>query len=140
MADGGVARNLRRSSLEQTLFAYRRREEVGELPTVRPLHPFNAGRERGVSPAYAMKRYVVILVPRVGGGWRAFFPDFPGLQLEGSITENAIDAARAAVKAVRSESQGAEGPPPTRTLEEIQSWGAEHSVDWATAVVTLVEL
>lgn len=39
------------------------------------------------------QHFIVVLVPRPGGGWRVHFPDFPGCRAEGDRVELAIEQA-----------------------------------------------
>ena len=92
-----------------------------------------------------MKHYLVVLVPRADGGWRAHFPDFPGCRAEGSSVEAAIDAsAAAAAERARSlRDQGVSLPHP-QSYEEVRhhsnGWAAERGIDWPRAIASLVRV
>jgi predicted RNase H-like HicB family nuclease len=92
-----------------------------------------------------MKHYLVVLMPRAEGGWRAHFPDFPGCRAEGHSVEAAIDAsaAAAAEQALWLRAQGVSLPQP-QSYEDVRhhsnGWAAERGIDWARAVASLVKL
>jgi len=89
--------------------------------------------------------FIAVLVPQPGGGWRAHFPDFPGCRAEGPHVEIAIaNASRAATNLIEElqHSKGLSVPTP-RPFEDVRAddaWAAERSVDWTTAVVSLVPI
>jgi predicted RNase H-like HicB family nuclease len=87
--------------------------------------------------------FIAVLVPQTGGGWRVHFPDLPGCGAEGNEVEIAIDHASRAVTAMIGKLPLSGGLPPPRSFEEIrtdETWAAELSIDWAFAVVSLVQL
>jgi len=92
-----------------------------------------------------MKHYLVVLVPRAEGGWRAHFPDFPGCRAEGASVEAAVNtAASAAADHARwLRAQGVSLPTP-QTYEGVRQhghrWAAERGIDWSRAVASIVKL
>ena len=92
-----------------------------------------------------MEHYLAILVPLGDGGWRAYFPDFPGCRAEGKSVKAAIDAsaAAAAEHARWLRAQGVSLPKP-QTYQQVRDhgngWAAERGIDWSRAVASLVKL
>jgi predicted RNase H-like HicB family nuclease len=89
-----------------------------------------------------LKYYVLVLVPRHGGGWRAHFPDFPKCRAEHKLLELAIQQATAAAAQMIQDLCN-EGLPfnEPRSFEEIRAdtqWAAERSIDWAEVIVSIV--
>ncbi len=88
--------------------------------------------------------FIAVLVPQHGGGWRAHFPDFPGCRAEGSHVEIAIaNASRAATNLIAELHSKSMSVPAPRSFEDVRAddaWAAERSVDWTTAVVSLVPI
>lgn len=90
------------------------------------------------------KHYVVVLAPQRGGGWRAHFPDFPGCRAEGVLVNEAIESAahevRRQIDQIRSSKKTIPSP---RSYEEVRAndlWAQERGIDWATAVISLVNI
>jgi predicted RNase H-like HicB family nuclease len=88
--------------------------------------------------------FIAVLVPQPGGGWRAHFPDFPGCRAEGPLVEIAIaNASRAATTLIAELNSKSMSVPAPRSFEDVRAddaWAAERSVDWTTAVVSLVPI
>ena len=88
--------------------------------------------------------FIAVLVPQPGGGWRAHFPDFPGCRAEGSRVEIAVaNASRVAINLVAELHSKRMSVPAPRSLEDVRAdtaWATERSVDWATAVISLVPI
>lgn len=92
-----------------------------------------------------MRHYLVVLVPRPEGGWRAHFPDFPGCRAEGQSVEAAINlaATAAADHAKWLRVQGVSLPAPQTYYDLRQHghhWAAERGIDWTRALATIVKL
>jgi predicted RNase H-like HicB family nuclease len=91
----------------------------------------------------AVTHYIAVIVPHAEDAWRAHFPDLPGCRAEAQDIELAIaQASRVASKLVaRLLLDG--GAPAPRTLEEVradEAWAAERSIDWTTALISLVHV
>lgn len=92
-----------------------------------------------------MAHYLAVLVPLVGGGWRAHFPDFHGCRAEGQTVEAAIDASGAAATAQARllQEQGIPLSSPqtySNVRQADNTWAAERGIDWSNAVISLVRL
>jgi predicted RNase H-like HicB family nuclease len=84
--------------------------------------------------------YVVVLVPKKGGGWRVHFPDFPGCHAEGARVELAVEAA---TREVISWLERARSIPTPQSYEEVrsdESWAHLRGIDWSTAVISQVQI
>jgi predicted RNase H-like HicB family nuclease len=90
------------------------------------------------------KHYIVVLVPRRGGAWRAHFPDFPGCRAEGSLVNEAIESAAHEVHLRIDQLKSSMKPIPSpRSYEEVRAdtvWAAERGIEWSTAVISHVNV
>lgn len=90
------------------------------------------------------QHHVVVLVPKPEGGWRAHFPDFRGCQAEGPRVETTTDISmRAVAEMIDGMHRGGTPVPLPRSYEEVRvddAWAAERSIDWSTAVISLVRV
>jgi predicted RNase H-like HicB family nuclease len=92
-----------------------------------------------------MKHYLVVLLPRSEGGWRAYFPDFPGCRAEGASVESAVAASSVAAseKARWLQAQDVSLPRP-QTFEEVRDygngWASKRGIDWPKALISVVPL
>jgi hypothetical protein len=85
-----------------------------------------------------------VLVPLLKGGWRAYFPDFPGCRAEGLRLELAIEKATREVTSLVAELQHqGMSVPNARSYEQVRddaAWATERGIDLPKAVISLVKL
>lgn len=77
--------------------------------------------------AAEMNGYIALVKRQDRGGYRAFFPDFDGLDAQGRTVEDALAAARMALKshAARRARQG-EPMPPRRPASDVAMLSEAH--------------
>jgi len=89
------------------------------------------------------QHYIVVLKPLRGGGWTAHFPDFEGCRADGTRIEMAINRAKVEISSVLSSLKASGSPAPEplsfEVLRHDTPWAAERGIDWAAAVICLVE-
>ena len=89
-----------------------------------------------------MAHYISVLMPLSAGGWRALFPDVPECEVQGDNLDMTVFRAAGALTEYVERTFGDLLPSP-RELSEIKAdrdWVAQHEIDWARAVVTMVPL
>lgn len=88
--------------------------------------------------------YLAVLVPRLGGGWRAYVPDFPGCRADGIDADTAVvNALHLAGRLIIQLRDKGMTMPAARSQEQLRaddSWAADHRVDWATAMISTVPI
>ncbi len=89
-------------------------------------------------------RYLAVVVPQRGGGWRVFVPDFPGCRADGGDVAiaivNAVHLAGGLIIQLRDKGMTM---PEARSREQIRaddSWATGNHVDWSTAVISPVPI
>jgi predicted RNase H-like HicB family nuclease len=84
--------------------------------------------------------YLAVLVPQLGGGWRAYVPDFPGCRADSTDAEIAVvNAAHLAGGLIIQLRDKGMTMPEARSQHEIKTdatWATDHKVDWSTAVIS----
>ncbi len=86
------------------------------------------------------QKYIVVLTPQPGGGWCAHFPDFPGCRAMGDRMDVAIENS---CREVVSRLERVHDAPTPRSQEDVcadHAWARKRSIDWSTAVVSLVPI
>jgi hypothetical protein len=86
------------------------------------------------------QHFVVVLVPRPGGRWRAHFPDFPGCRAEGERVELTIEQASREVTARLVNGSAMPLPRSYEVVRSDDAWAGERGIDWSKAVISLVQI
>jgi len=90
-----------------------------------------------------MNRYIAVLVPLQNGGWRAYIPDLVGCGREADDQAAALDAVTRCAKEWLAKLPNNHVIPLPRGTEQIradQPWTEQRLVDWAKAVLKVVQL
>lgn len=92
-----------------------------------------------------MAHYVGVFVPLEAGGWRGLFPDVPACEANGPSLDLAVSHAASVLMQHAGALNGRSACvlPPPRDLTAIKDdagWASAHTVDWSTAVVTMIRL
>jgi hypothetical protein len=90
-----------------------------------------------------MPHYIAVSILRPEGGWRVYFPDFPGCRADAASLQVALHTGRRTI-CQRARMTAREGAVPfPRSLQAIVAdpdWARTRGIDWRQVVISLVPL
>jgi len=88
--------------------------------------------------------YIAVLVPEPSGVWSVLFPDLPGCAAQGESVQEAVwmavEAAAGHVANMRDLGVLVPAPRELAAVRADDAWRAEYGFDWASVVISLIEV